>query len=154
MLKHPLGGRYQDSTRSLEGTSLFVFMNISRKDTNCILITYPVQTKLKWTTKRAGSGEGCEKCGLGEEKNTLSHFTESSEMLCIITQKCKVQNIIFPTQLLYLHFLLAIFMKVLSRLGQRLLMMDYFSWYLSFMILSTQLLSFFALGLGLRVVIG
>ena len=92
----------------------------------------------------------CEKCGLGEEENTLSHFTESSEMLCIITQKCKAQNIIFPTQLLYLHFLLAIFMKVLSRLGQRLLMMDYFSWYLSFMISSTQLPSFFGLGLGLK----
>lgn len=51
----------------------------------------------------------CEKCGLGDEKNTLSHFTESSEMLCIITQKCKVQNIIFPTQLLYLHFLFSYF---------------------------------------------
>lgn len=75
-----------------------------------------------------------EKCGLGEEKNTLSHFTESSEVLSVVTQKCKVQNIVFPTQLLYLHFLLVIFMKVLSRLGQRLLMMDYFPWYLSFMI--------------------
>lgn len=91
-----------------------------------------------------------EKCGLGEEKNTLSHFTESSEVLCVITQKCKGQNIIFPTQLLYLHFLLVIFMKVLSRLGQRLLMMDYFPWYLSLMILSTQLSSFLGLGLGLK----
>ena len=56
--KASTGGRYQGiQQRSLEGTSLFVFMNISGKDTNCILITYPVQTKLKWTTKRAGSGE-------------------------------------------------------------------------------------------------
>lgn len=90
MLKHPLGRKVsRDSTKVIGRTISVCLHEHFREDINCVLITYPVPTKLGVDDERGpGSGGGTMRnVSWEKEKRFKLNLTEGSWMLCIITQK-------------------------------------------------------------------